>query len=122
MKLHLDSAASINLFTGHFERYVTLNHVRYDTHLIVTPARIIPGWTAGFDALTADDLAVLVALAPEIVLLGTGRRQRFPAPALLRPLIEAGISVEPMDLPAACRTYNVLALENRAVAAALLLD
>ena len=122
MKLQLDLSPGVHLFTGHFERFVTVDHVRHDTHLIVTPERIIPGWTAGFDALTAEDFAALAALAPEIVLLGTGRRQRFPAPALLRPLVEAGISVEPMDLPAACRTYNILALEGRAVAAALLLD
>ena len=122
MKLHLNQPPGIHLFTGHFERFVTINHVRHDGHLIVTPERIVSGWTAGFDALTIDDFATLMTLAPKIVLLGTGRRQRFPAPALLRPLIEAGVSVEPMDLPAACRTYNILALENRAVAAALLFD
>ena len=55
-------------------------------------------------------------------MLGTGQRQRFPAPELLRPLVEAGIGFEIMDLAAACRTFNVLALEKRAVAAALLVD
>ena len=122
MKLHLHVSPDINLLTSHGERFVTINHVRYDVHLIVTPERIVPGWATGFDALTADDFAALAALGPKIVLLVTGRHQRFPAPALLRPLIEAGVSVEPMDLPAACRTYNILALENRPVAAALLLD
>jgi uncharacterized protein len=122
MKLQPNQSPDINLFTGLFEHFVTINHVRHDAHLIVTPERIISGWAAGFDTLSADDFATLMALAPRIVLLGTGRRQRFPAPALLRPLIEAGVSIEPMDLPAACRTYNVLALENRAVAAALLFD
>jgi uncharacterized protein len=122
MKLQLNRAPDINLFTGHFEHFVTVNQVRHDTHLVVTPERIIPGWAAEFDALTLDNFAALATLGSKIVLLGTGRRQRFPAPALLRPLIEAGISVEAMDLPAACRTYNVLALENRLVAAALLFD
>jgi uncharacterized protein len=122
MKLYLNATAGINLFTGHGEHFVTINHVHHDAHLIVTPERIVPNWAAGFDALDADDFAALAALGPKIVLLGTGRRQRFPAPALLRPLIEAGVSIEPMDLPAACRTYNILALENRQVAAALLFD
>jgi uncharacterized protein len=122
MKLQLNRSPGINLFTGHFEHYVTVNNVRHDTHLLVTPERIIPGWAAGFDALSFDGFAALAARGPKIVLLGTGRRQRFPAPALLRPLIEAGISVEAMDLAAACRTYNILALENRLVAAALLFD
>jgi uncharacterized protein len=122
MKLQLNRAPGINLFTGHCEHFVTVNQARHDTHLVVTPEHIVPGWTAGFDALTADDFVALAALGSKIVLLGTGRRQRFPAPALLRPLIEAGVSVEVMDLPAACRTYNILALENRTVAAALLFD
>lgn len=122
MKLHLNSSSGINLFTGYGEQFVTINHVRHDAHLLVTPERVVPGWAAGFDKLTADDFAALMILDPKIVLLGTGCRQRFPSPALLRPLIEAGVSVEPMDLPAACRTYNILALENRQVAAALLFD
>lgn len=54
--------------------------------------------------------------------MGTGRRQRFPNPALLRPLMEARIGFEFMDLPAACRTYNILVAESRAVALALLFD
>ena len=48
--------------------------------------------------------------------------QRFPAPAVMRPLIEAKIGFEIMDLPAACRTYNILMGENRNVAAALFFD
>jgi uncharacterized protein len=56
------------------------------------------------------------------VLLGTGARQRFPAPRLLRPLIEAGIGCEVMDLAAACRTYTILVAEGRRVAAALLIE
>jgi len=122
MGLSLNRSPGINLITGHGERFVAINHVRHDANLVVTPERIVPGWAAGLDTLTADDFATLAALGPKIVLLGTGHRQRFPAPALLRPLIEAGVSVEPMDLPAACRTYNILALENRAVMAALLFD
>ena len=122
MKLHLNQSPGINLFTEHGEHFVAINHVRHDTPLIVTPERIVSGWATGFDALTIDDFAALLSLDPKVVLLGTGRRQRFPAQKLLRPLIEAGVSIEPMDLPAACRTYNILALEGRAVAAALLFD
>lgn len=122
MGLHLSRSPGIDLITSHGDRFVTVGHVRHETNLVVTLDRVIPAWTAGFDALTANDFAALADLGPKIILLGTGRQQRFPAPALLRPLIKAGISVEPMDLPAACRTYNILALENRAVMAALLFD
>jgi len=57
----------------------------------------------------------------EIVLPGTGAQLRFPRPEILRPLLEAGVGVEVMDVQAACRTYNILVSEERKVAAALLL-
>jgi uncharacterized protein len=64
---------------------------------------------------------VIAGLEPEIVLLGTGGRQRFPRPSLLRSLLARGVGVEIMDTAAACRTYNIIMLEGRRVAAALLL-
>jgi uncharacterized protein len=67
-------------------------------------------------------VVALAGLDREIVLLGTGRLLRFPRPELLRPLVQAGVGVEVMDVQAACRTYNILASEERKVAAALLFD
>ena len=61
------------------------------------------------------------ALMPEIVLLGTGDRQRFPRPKLTRALLARGVGVEVMDTSAACRTYNIIMMEDRRVAAALLM-
>ena len=75
-----------------------------------------------FAALTETHLADLLTLPCDVLLLGTGNRQRFPSPALLRPLIEAGRPIEVMDTPAACRTYNILVAEGRAVAAALIIE
>lgn len=123
MKLHLENPASRNLITGHGAGYVAINHRRHETSLIVLPERLVEAWgVAGFDALVEEDFATIRNLAPEIVLFGTGSRQRFPSPQLLRPLIEARIGCEVMDLPAACRTFNILMAEGRLVAAALLID
>ncbi len=58
----------------------------------------------------------------EIVLLGTGARQRFPNPRLTAPLAQAGVGLEAMDLKAACRTFNILVAEERKVALALLFE
>lgn len=123
MKLHLDNPSSRNLVTGYGAGYVAINHRQYATSLILLPDRLIESWgSGGFEALAESDFEALRALAPEILLLGTGNRQRFPAPHLLRPLIEARIGCEVMDLPAACRTFNILMAEGRRVAAALLID
>jgi uncharacterized protein len=73
-------------------------------------------WAPGaFEDLRAEHFAQLLALAPELVIIGTGARLRFPPPALLRPLIEARIGYESMDTAAAVRTFNVLATEGRSV-------
>ena len=121
MKLHLSNISGINVFTGYGEGYVMVNRQRYAQNLAVMPDRILADWQpAGFDQLMAADFSVLAGLAPEIVLLGTGARLRFPRPELTRALIEARIGLEVMDLQAACRTYNILAAEERKVVAALL--
>jgi len=123
MKLHLDAPGSRNLVTACGADYVAINHRRYEASLILLPDRIIEAWTAArFEALTARDFEAIPPLAPEVLLLGTGARQRFPSPALLRPLIDARIGHEVMDLAAACRTFNILMAEGRRVAAALLIE
>lgn len=75
-----------------------------------------------FDELNEAHFAPLAAQAPELVVFGSGGTTRFPRPAWIRPLIEAGIGVETMDTGAACRTYNILAGEGRRVIAALLVE
>jgi len=123
MKLHLSNISGSNAFTGYGEGYVMVNRQRYERNLVVLPDRIVTDWqAAGFDQLSAEDFARLAELAPEIVLLGTGSRLRFPRPELTRALMQARIGLEVMDLQAACRTYNILAAEDRKVAAALLFN
>jgi uncharacterized protein len=95
----------------------TLHH-----SLIVTPTQLIEPWRPNtLQALQASDLEVILALHPEIVLLGTGSQMQFPAPALLAIFLEKKIGIEFMDTGAACRTFNVLTSEGRNVAAALLI-
>ena len=74
-----------------------------------------------FEELGSQHFEPLAAQRPELVIFGSGERLRFPQPAWIRPLIEAGIGIETMDTAAACRTYNILAGEGRRVIAALLL-
>jgi uncharacterized protein len=122
MKFHLNTAEG-NMFTGHGADYVRLGVVEYRDNVLVTPERVVTGWTAGgFDTLSETDFAALVELKPEVVLIGTGASLRFPHPRLTRALTDAGIGVEVMDTPAACRTFNILAAEGRRVVAAVILD
>ena len=120
MKLHLSNSGSLNSFTGYGDGFVLVNGQRHERAVVVQPERVTDWPVAGFDALAEGDFEALATLAPEIVLLGTGARQRFPHPRLTRALREASIGLEVMDLKAACRTYNILLAEQRRVAAALL--
>ena len=87
-------------------------------------ARFAPAdWhSGGFESLDEAAFARLAGLGCEILILGTGMKQRFPHPSLMKSLMAARIGLEVMDLGSACRTYNILVAEHRNVAAALLFD
>jgi uncharacterized protein len=120
VKLHASGPTAYNTIHAYGEGYVMVNGQRYESSLVVLPDKVIP-WEAGsFDTLSQGNFSVLKELEVEILLLGTGPRQRFPHPSLTAPLAAARIGVEVMDLKAACRTYNILVAEERKVAAALL--
>lgn len=123
MKFEREQISGKNSFTGYGEGYVEINRERHSASLVVAAERIITDWpVVAVEGLAADHVAAIVELGPEIVLLGTGARLQFPEPALLAPLYKAGIGVEVMDTPAACRTYNILLGEGRNVLAAVILD
>ena len=119
MKLHASPTGAVNTITAYGDDYVKVNGERRDKSLIVTATGVEAWNPASFDALSAEDFARLAELDVEIVLLGTGARQRFPNPRLTAPLAKARVGVEVMDTKAACRTYNILVAEARRVALAL---
>jgi uncharacterized protein len=120
VKLHAPAPSALNTISGYGEGFVTVNGRRHEANLIVMPERLLPWDVAGFDSLTETDFHVFSELNLEILLLGTGPKQRFPHPRLTQALAAKRIGVEAMDLQAACRTYNILMAEERRVAAALL--
>lgn len=108
--------------TSYGPGYVVIGPERLQNSLVLTPDRIIRDWRpTGFDDLERGDFSALTDLEPEILLLGTGRLQRFPAPEVYRDLIGHSVGMEIMDTGAACRTYNILMSERRRVVVALLM-
>ena len=94
------------------------------THsVIVSSGGLRQAWACTrFEELTAEHFAQLAEIDAELVIFGSGTRNRFPPPAWLAPLIAKRLGLESMDTAAACRTYNVLANEGRNVVAALILE
>ncbi len=123
MKLQADRLDGQNAISRHGPDGVIVNGLEFRESVIVPWQGPVTAWgVAAFEALSSEHFETLAALAPELVILGTGSRLRFPKPALLRPLMARRIGFETMDTAAACRTYNVLIAEGRSVAAALLFD
>lgn len=121
MKFHLSNNPGLNVFTAHGADYVQVNELRYQQPLIVTPEQVINSWSAStFTNLTEADFNFFLELKPEVLLLGTGSQHHFAHPQLYRSLTAAGIAVEFMSTPAACRTYNILMAEDRKVVAGIL--
>lgn len=122
MKLQLANLGDTKLFTAYGEDHVMVNGERHDHSVVVLAEEVRSDWdAAGFDALDESHFTWFLAIKPDVLLLGTGARQRFPHPRLYRALTDAGIGVECMATAAACRTYNILVAEDRRVAAAILL-
>lgn len=93
------------------------------TNVIIFPDRLIRDWSpAATNALTKQDLALLLKAKPEVLLLGTGSRLVWPSLEIQAAFATSGIGLEVMDTGAACRTYNILMSDQRRVAAALILD
>ena len=121
MKLQPDRLDGVNAIAAHDAQGVIVNARRWTGSVVVPGQGEVRDWDcASFEALTPAHFEALLADTPEIVLVGTGARQRFVPPQLLRALIERRIGVECMDTVAACRTYNVLVSERRRVTAVLL--
>jgi uncharacterized protein len=123
MKLQADRIEGQNAIARHGPDGVIVNGVEYRSSVLVPAAGTVTAWPVErFVELTEAHFEAIAALAPELVIFGSGPRIRFPHPSLIRPLITRRIGVETMDTAAACRTYNVLLAEGRAVVAALLFD
>ena len=123
MKFQLDEPQGGNSISRHDGQSVWVNGRQHGESLLVPWRGEVRAWGVGrFEALSEAHFEQILALRPELVVFGSGARLRFARPALYRGLIEARIGVETMDLAAACRTYNVLASEGRAVLAALLIE
>ena len=122
MKFTLDRPATLYVVRGYSPGLLRIGQRELTRSVIVSAASLIDDWRPqNIGELAAEDLEPALALRPEVLLLGSGARQVFPPHELLSRLHAARIGVEIMDTGAACRTYNVLVGEGRAVAAALII-
>ena len=65
--------------------------------------------------------STLLERKPDVIIVGTGWTQVLPPRELVFALAKAGVGLEVMDTPAACRTFNILVAEDRRPGALLYL-
>lgn len=104
------------------ESGILIDEQLYKASLILGARLIEPDWPVrSLDDLAQETIEPLLRLQPELVLLGVGQRQQFPAPEIQHEFLKRGIGFECMTLDAACRTFNVLMSENRRALAGLII-
>lgn len=115
MQITLDADSRVNLIRSYTPGELRIGEQVFHDSLIVTADRLIERWDP-------QDLEAVFALKPDVVLLGSGEVQEFPAPATRIAFAQRRIALEAMTLGAACRTFNILVQEGRRVAAALVIQ
>lgn len=123
MKFTQDSPGDELVFSDYDDHSVSINGQKLSESLIVFPDSLHEQWSVQEVAeLTIAHFDLLIKQQPDIVILGTGSRQKFPAVELRRQLAANKLQLEVMDNAAACRTYNLLVSEDRDVAAAIIVE
>lgn len=99
-----------------------VNERRLTRSFIIAPHQLIEDWPVDdVNLLDAASMDALLALKPEVVILGAGATQGFPPAEAMAACLKLGIGIECMTNAAAARTFNVLAGEGRRVVAGFLL-
>jgi uncharacterized protein len=121
MRFTQDSSSAANLVRAYGNGELRVNDDVYRSAIILSASAVhaTPDIRDMEDLVRLDPSRIL-AHDPELVLLGTGARQIFPAASFRAQFLSAGIGVEVMDTGAACRTFNVLVAEQRRVVALLM--
>jgi uncharacterized protein len=122
MKFTLEGSSNVNVIRSYSAEEIRIGERSVRSSCIVTADTLLTDWPpASLEEVAVTHLESIFELRPELVLLGTGARQRFAPPAIRAAFAARGIGVEAMDLGAACRTFNILVQEERRVAAVLFL-
>jgi len=123
MQLNLERPDYAYSLRGADGAHALVNDRVLRSSFVIAPDTLVEDWPVS-DARTMDasHLDALLALQPELVLLGTGATQVFPPTAVLAACLTRHLGIEVMTNAAAARTYSVLAAEGRRVVAGFVID
>ena len=109
--------------TGHGAGWIGLDGEKFQQSLLIAWTGLRLVWDVSLNDLPSSaHMPALLEIQPEILLIGCGEKKVLIPHQHLAKLLSQNVGIELMDTAAACRTYNILAGENRKVAAILLLQ
>lgn len=118
MQLHLERPDHEFFLRGADGTHALVNDRRLEASFVLTPHVLVEGWPVpDLSAMDLAGLEPLLALDPELVVLGGGATQVFPPAETMAACLSRGVGLEAMTNAAAARTFNVLASEGRRVVA-----
>jgi len=110
------------MIQGYGEGGFRISGRTYKGSVLVFPDNTLPWPVEDSASITLETLSSVTQAseAVRVLLVGCGVRGAALNTEIRAALRAAGVGIETMDTGAACRTFNVLMLEGRAVAAALI--
>lgn len=117
MHINLEAAENhaVQAYTDH---QIQINSIVYERSLIVSKNEIITELTINdIQEINEQYLQQLIKFKPEVIIIGHENTGKFPPMPIISQLSQQRIGIECMSIGAACRTYNVLLSEERAVVA-----
>ena len=107
--------------TAYEDDSISVSDVPYKDSFMVSPTALNPWDIHSIEGLSSAHMQALLDMQPEVVLIGTGLQQQFPTPQAFAFFSQHGIGLEVMTNAAACRTFNILAAEDRHVVCGFIL-
>lgn len=121
MSLHLE-AYDKHSIQGYDQQNIKINSIFYNKSLIVNRQTLVTTWPIYTIAeVNEQTLAPILLLKPEIIIIGHNEAGQQIAAKNIYMLAKQKISLEAMSIGAACRTFNILLNEYRAVVLGLIL-
>jgi uncharacterized protein len=121
MKFHEIKSEALNLITAYSDSSVSIGNKIINRSSIIFPDSVIEN----IDLQKVSDfngrnIKKIYDLSPEIILIGSVGDEKITKPDQFKKFYNKNISVEVMNLHAACRTFNILISEQRNVALILI--
>ena len=122
MRLEEPDKPQASLLTGYGEGGFSISGERYEGSVLVFENEVVNWPVSEVDGITPSSLAPVIERADEleILIIGCGEQMALLPQEAREALKEAGIAVDFMATDAACRTHNILRMDERLVAAALI--